>query len=889
MPLEPGSKLGPYEIVALLGTGGMGEVYQAMDAQLGRVVAIKTLSASGLGDEGSKQRFLREARAASALNHPGIVTIHDISRSGEFDYMVMEYVRGRTLSEVIAAGRLGVQQAIRHALQIADALAIAHAAGIVHRDLKPGNIMITDDGRIKVLDFGLAKIGEVEEQSDPDATRTVFASAQPLTEHGTIVGTVAYMSPEQAEGRRLDPRSDIFSLGSVLYEMVTGQRAFAGGSPIATMAAILQNDPVPPGELVPGLPRDLDRIIMRCLRKDPARRFQSLGDLKGDLEELRETVDSGQVAARQLFGAQTRRWLPLGAAGALIAVAAAFVWFSRSRLGAGQPAEPVPLTSYEGVETNAAFSPDGSQVVFTWNGTAQDNFDLYVKVAGAGSPLRLTRDPAADVSPAWSPNGTQIAFLREGQGVFLIPPVGGTERKLYSAGSSPDAVDERQRGGEFYSPKLLAWSADSNYLAFAAAPGLQGDAGIFRLDVRTGEAQRITFAGSGRDFAPAVSPDGRRLAFSRCSSMNSCAVYEMKLDDRLKPGGEIRALTAPTNFIGALEWLADGRSLVFDELGVGALISHLWRVSAAGSGEPWRLSFAAPDPRSVTVSRYGARLAYTIAHADRDLWRMERGVCSRSPLSSTRNDASPQISPDGKRVVFGSWRSGNQEVWVSDLDGSNALQLTNSRASGTPRWSPDGQRIVYDTQTPDGLWDIEIVDSSGGKPLPLLHRPADDKVPSFSRDGKWVYFASDESGREEVYRVPASGGKPHRVTEDGGFAAFESMDGKSLYYTKSPAGCSALYVRPLAGGMERQVAGSVCLRGFAVTRQGVYYLTGNLQDREHRVMLLDPRTGNTSQVGEVTGRLYLSQGLTVSPDGRTILFSASTHAGADLMLVDNYQ
>lgn len=888
MPLEAGSKLGPYEILAPLGTGGMGEVYLARDEQLGREVAIKTLPASSLGEE-SRQRFLREARAASALNHPGIVTIHDISRSGEVDYMVMEYVRGRTLSALIGRRGLGVRETIRYALQITDALGNAHAAGIIHRDLKPGNIMVTDDGLVKVLDFGLAKIGETEGFGEPDATRTLGAPTLALTEEGTVVGTVAYMSPEQAEGRRLDARSDIFSLGAVLYEMVTGRRAFTGENPVATMAEILKTDPAPPGQLVQSIPWDLDRIIMRCLRKDPARRFQSLTDLKVDLEELRESVDSGKAAPQ----APRRRWpkRPAWAAGALgvLTIVLVLAWMRRPEPVAGPPGEPVPLTTYAGMETNAAFSPDGSQVAFTWNGAAQENFDLYVKVAGSGSPLRLTRDPAADVNPAWSPDGRQIAFLRDGQGVYLIPPVGGSERKLIDAIDLGVNAEERRRGGEFYSARTLAWSSDSKYLAFAEAASGAEPAGIFRIDVRSGQGRRITSADGARDVAPALSPDGRSLVFSRCSSLNSCVLSKLNVDSQLNPVGQVHALSEPSDFIGSIEWMPDGRSLVFDELGVGALTSRLWRVLASGEDKPRMLTFAGPDPRSVAVSRSGGRMAYTIIHADRDLWRMDRGVCTRSPLSSTRNEAGPQFSPDGRRVTFVSWRSGTQAVWVADADGSNAIQLTFSRPAGTPRWSPDGKRIAYDTQGEDGLWDIEIIDSSGGNPFPLVHRKSDDKAPSFSRDGKWVYFASNASGSDEIFRVPVTGGEPVRVTDNGGFVAFESMDGRSIYYTKTPAGCAPLYVRSLKGGPEREVASSVCLRGFTVTKQGIYYVTGNLDDRRYSIILLDPRRLTSVSVGEIEGRLDLSQGLAVSPDGKTVLFAASAQAGADLMLVENYR
>ena len=503
MALQPGSHLGPYEILAPLGAGGMGEVYKARDTQLGREVAIKTLPASRVSSEERKRRFLQEARAASALNHPGIVTIFDISRSGEVDYIVMEYVRGRTLDRLIGKQGLGVQESIRYALQIADSLVKAHAAGIIHRDLKPGNIMVTDDGIVKILDFGLAKLGEVEAIGQDEATRSIRMQNGPSTQDGAVVGTIAYMSPEQAEGKKVDARSDIFSFGAVLYEMVTGRRAFTGDSSASTMAAVLKSDPKPPSQVVEGIPRDLERIILRCLRKDPARRFQHVTDLKVDLEELKETTGSGESA--QPAAKTTRRSkLPWIAAAVALPVLVTIGWFLRPAGEAtAPPLEPVPLTTYEGVETGPSFSPDGSQVVFAWNGEKQDNYDLYVKVVGTGSHARLTTDPALDGFPAWSPDGRHIAFLRMRQGIFLIPPIGGSERKL---------VDWPGTAGQ------LSWSPDGKYLAFARAASNTEQAGIFLIAAQGGEARRITRAEGLADRIPAFSPDGRRLAFAGCTS-----------------------------------------------------------------------------------------------------------------------------------------------------------------------------------------------------------------------------------------------------------------------------------------------------------------------------------------------------------------------------------
>ena len=376
-----GQQLGSYQILSLLGAGGMGVVYKARDTRLKRSVAIKVLPADQVSDPERKRRFIQEARAASALNHPNIITIYDIGSEGGIDFVVMEHVAGKTLGQLIPRKGLRVNETLKLAVQMADALAKAHSAGIVHRDLKPTNVMVTEDGLVKVLDFGLAKLTEVE--SDEGGTRTT----QPQTETGTIVGTVSYMSPEQAEGKKVDARSDIFSFGAVLYEMVTGQKAFQGDSKMSTCRRILKQEPKPMSQLVPGIPRELEKIINRCLRKDRERRYQHMADVKITLQELKEESDSGTLAGTPAAVRPTRRaWVWVGAALIVVAIAVA-AWLFRGTARKPQAApEVVPLTSYAGFERSPSFSPDGNQVAFSWNGEKQDNFDIYVKLIGSPTP-----------------------------------------------------------------------------------------------------------------------------------------------------------------------------------------------------------------------------------------------------------------------------------------------------------------------------------------------------------------------------------------------------------------------------------------------------------------------------------------------------------------------
>jgi tRNA A-37 threonylcarbamoyl transferase component Bud32 len=436
-----GGELGHFSLLEKIGEGGMGRVYKARDMRLERLVAIKVLPESRRADADRRARFVQEAKAASALNHPNIITIHEIGEQDGQTFIVMELVDGKPLNDLIPRKGMQLTETLRIAAQVADALAAAHAAGIVHRDLKPANIMVDARGRVKLLDFGLAKLSAPAVGAD-EATRTLTVD-QLVTEEGVILGSVSYMSPEQAEGKLVDARSDVFSFGSVLYEMVTGRRAFQGDSKISILSAILYSDPKPLAEIIQGAPPELQRIIARCLRKAPKRRFHHMVDLKVALEELCDEIESSALASGVTPKTAAAVQAPLWPAGwiarqARLAVAAVVVaaiglvaWWLGVRSGPqGAAWGPVkPLTTYAGLEYEPALSPDGKQAAFAWDGPHHDNFDIYVRLVGSGPALRLTTDPAPDHSPAWSPDGSRLAFLRN-NAVCLISSLGGVEREL---------------------------------------------------------------------------------------------------------------------------------------------------------------------------------------------------------------------------------------------------------------------------------------------------------------------------------------------------------------------------------------------------------------------------------------------------------------------------
>ena len=633
-----GRTISHYEILAALGEGGMGVVYKARDLRLGRSVALKMLHPARSADPERKRRFVQEAKAVSALNHPNIVTIYDIGSEAGVDFIVMEHVVGKPLSQVIPQSGMRVTDALAVAIPIADALARAHNAGIVHRDLKPANLMLGTDGVPKLLDFGLAKLVERVAPADDVSVVATGEMTAPI-EDGLILGTLSYMSPEQAEGRDVDARSDIFSFGAVLYQMVTGQPAFRGESPLSTLAAILHADPRPADEVAPGVPRPLGRLITRCLRKDPAKRWQSIADVRTSLEEIKQDSDSVEAGA----SAATRQSLlqkhpnvlwAVVASAAVIGIGAAAVWIRST--SAPEPAAemlpPVPITTYAGSESSPSFSPDGSQFAFVWDGERQDNRDIYIKRFDSNPPLRLTRDSAEDDHPVWSPDGGSIAFVRRRldvtgwkSEVVVVPSLGGPEHVLID--------DDRVDSG------TLDWSPDGKWLICGCPPAGEPE-GLWVRSVENGEHHRLTLS-KEFDREARFSPDGRSLAFVRGLS-NSTDLYVLNLDASMRASGDPRRLTTDGLRHHSPQWLGNGRELVFTMGVFGA--GYIGRIAAAG-GRVRRVT-TIDAPGGIAVSPRSNRLLISRSTSDLDIYRVELspdGVAQTPAQSPVPVIASSQV------------------------------------------------------------------------------------------------------------------------------------------------------------------------------------------------------------------------------------------------------
>jgi Tol biopolymer transport system component/tRNA A-37 threonylcarbamoyl transferase component Bud32 len=882
-----GRTLSHFEVLEKLGEGGMGVVYKARDTQLNRFVALKLLPSDKIADPERRQRFIQEARAASSLSHPNIVTIYEISQVDGADFIAMEFVAGLTLDQSIPRNGMKLTEALRVAVQIAEGLARAHAGGIVHRDLKPSNIIVAagEGGRhpvVKILDFGLAKLTETAPQGPDDATLTEARLADAArTDDGVVLGTVAYMSPEQAEGKPVDARTDIFAFGAVLYEMLSGRRAFTGASKQATLAAVMRDEPPP----LPHIPHELEKLVARCLRKDPTRRAQHMADVKLALEELKEESESGaSTGAIPPAAPVRRRWLNPTLAGVVLVAAAGLFWTTRSRPQRAAPEmQAAVLTSYPGRQLDPALSPDGKQLAFSWNGEKGDNFDIYVKLVDAGTPIRLTQDPALDSAPAWSPDGRFLAFVRrspEGKGgYYVIPALGGAERKVADIPKTPS-----------HSPFPSAdWTPDSKSLVIVDTS--VDPPALAQVTVADGDKKRLTSPpeNSFGDYLPAISPDGRWLAFNRVTGAGLLNNWRVASFTQPVPGEPI-----PLTMSGAAQvfaprcaWTADSAQLVCVEGASGG--PRLVRVPVPGPGKTEPILAAGTNVTSPAIARQAGRLAYVHEFRNTNLWRAELREPKAPPvrvIASTRVEFEPDYSADGARIAFISSRSGANEVWTAGADGSNSVQVTTQAARPTaPRWSPDGRRIAF-AQRPGGNVDVYVVDAQGGTPRRMTTDPANDASAYWSRDGKWIYFASDRTGRQEVWKMLADGSaREVQVTRNGGWRSRESFDGKTLYYQKFDL--PGLFRMPVNGGPEERIADVQPPEDWQLAPEGIYYF--RREGNDYLVERVDLKSGRTTEALKLPpGTSGGVNNFTVSPDGRWLVFVHIDQLVSELMTIENF-
>jgi serine/threonine protein kinase len=774
-----GNEIGTYKIEKVLGVGGMGEVYLARETKLNRLVALKILPEQFVAEVERIKRFEREAQALSALNHPNLTTIYEVGVIDNLHFIAMEFVEGHSLREMMSSP-LKLRDVLSIIAQVAEALSAAHQSGIIHRDVKPDNIMVRADGYVKVLDFGLAKLSEAAASAaSPDAAHAIA-----YTQAGATMGTLAYMSPEQATGETIDHRTDIWSLGVVLYELVTKQKPFHGANRQSTVNAILSSEPNSAANSDPSIPSELDLVLEKALEKDRELRYQTASDFRADLRRVLRTMDSAPSNSRHRAIAElrrkrvSRRWVwPVAAVLGIMLAAAAWFWFkSGPQAPDWSRANHVQLTDQPGTEFFPSLAPDGKSFVFA--SQANGNFDLFLQRVGGKNPTLLTKDSAADdTQPAFSPDGERIAFRSERApvGIYIMEATGENLRPVTAGGFHPswspdnkkiviseagrDAPDVRNTvpsklwivNVETGVRSLLtetdamqpAWSPHGARIAFWFMPPSVGRSDIATIPQGGGEPLVITKDAS-TNWNPVWSPDGKYLYFAsdRSGNMN---FWRVAIDEETgRVLSEPEAVVTPSKFSGHLNFSRDGKRMIYVQTNRQSNIQAVEFDANREKpiGEPAWITRGDRQIVRPELSPDGTQFVMRVPRRTQDdLVVLSRDGSNWRDLTNDKFfDRYPRWSADGKKIAFVSDRSGSYEIWTIDADGTNISQVTFTGIPGTsfPLWSPDGRQLLFRTNRMSYLLDLnQGWQQQTPQPLPTLDNPDDFFVAwDWSLDGK---------------------------------------------------------------------------------------------------------------------------------------------------------
>jgi serine/threonine protein kinase len=819
---------GHYKIISLLGAGGMGEVYLAEDSRLGRKVALKFLPAHFTKDPERVQRFKREARAASALNHPNILTIYEIGQEQETYFIATEFIEGHTIHHYINSAKMRMRQSVDIALQIAGALSAAHAAGIIHRDIKPHNIMLRSDGYVKVLDFGLAKLTE---RGALDTFQTVLSAR---TDPGRVMGTISYMSPEQALGQEVDQRTDIFSLGVVVYEMLTGNVPFKGNSAAAIFDEILNKKPAPIATSNPEISPGLERIINRALEKDREVRYQTASDMRAELKLLQRNLDPGITNSVSIPNAILQKlpvrvgWLRVALVVAVLTVVGLGAWFLLSQLKAPATnwadARAVKITDLAGVELFPSLSPDGKSLIYM--SRISGNWDIYTKRIGAKKSANLTENSLEDdTQPAFSFDGKRIAFRSsaEGGGIFIMSETGESRKKLigfgYNPTWSPDGTEivvtensvssntRTQNNSKMWIVNVTTgesrvltegdavqanWSPHDKRIAYWSVPhGSQRD--IWTISTKGGDAAPVT-NDAAIDFNPVWSPDGRHLYFIS-NRKGTFSLWRVEIDEESgKTLGEPELVPTPSAATRYISFSNDGKRLAFVQTiqNQNAQRFTFDPLTEKIIGLPVAATQGSTSVGAPAISPDGTLLAYTGSAGNTELFVLKVGNTIANQITENMgNNAVPRWSPDGKQIVSYSNENGGYQIYSMNTDGSGRQQLTEAEGLGAVYgiWSPVDRRLAYSL--------------FGGKTFIMdLNKPFKEQTPletplfkdsndhfiawDWSPDGK--YLAGTRGGDEQergIYIYSLETQQYERVSENGGRCVWLSDNRRLLFTSES--------------------------------------------------------------------------------------------------------
>ena len=921
-----GSTISHYKILEKLGEGGMGVVYKAEDLKLKRIVAIKFLPKRLAVHGEERERFEHEAQAASSLNHPNICTIYEIDEQNDETFIVMEYLDGVTLREWIRKKaeqsegyrKLGAKEAVELATQIAEGLEKAHEKGIIHRDIKSENIMVTNDGRAKIMDFGLAKL----------------RGASKLTKTGSTVGTIAYMSPEQVEGMETDHRTDIFSFGVVLYEMLSGRLPFQAEHETAMMYEIINVEPKSVSEIRQGVDSELDRIVMKCLEKDREIRYQSMRDVVVDLKRYRRDSEGRRIERTVAKTSQIVETIPvesqlpskrshtafiIGGIVLIIMIVAGIFYFQKQSVPLTESkqleAKIAKITSRPGLEDEPSWSPDGKFLAYTSDD--RGNFDILVQPVTGGQIIRVGDSDADDAQPAWSPDGTKLAFVSardrggrfsilmgeglleaylkgKGGDIFLVPALGGTPVKLVENGFDP------------------AWSPDGKTIVFRSSRGGQWD--LWTIPVEGGTPKQFTNDAS-LDYQPCWSPDGKWIVYGyrvlEGGFEDRDEVYAVQAPGRQLPTGRIvddsssgtgKKLTNDAALVVKPTWSPDGKFIVFSSKRSGSM--NIWKIlfnpESKDFASPVRVTIGEGDDVNVSAALSGGKLAYATVKSSPDIWELT--VVSgklRQVSFETGLEDNPNLSPDGKTLLIQSDRSGTVGIWTMDLNGNFLSQLTSDKSDNYARWSPDARRFIY-TRSIDGKNTVMMQSLGSISATKVMENAFESE---WSPDGKKLVATRMKDNKSSVWIHSLENGDEKQLTPsewncvfpnwtaDGNWIAFNVQKGNTRHIWIVPSSGRRLptgrIVDDSSSGTPRQIT-------FGEAEYSHPQLSRRDKDiilclKDHKnVCLVSISTGKITQLTNLTeSSINLIDYPTWSPDGQKVYISLFRKSG-DLYILENY-